>query len=157
MLLGYPTGGSMAVVTKFDDFVRYYAGFVQDDYRLTPKLTLNLGLRFEYESGIREENNQLIVGFDPTAPSPLQQTVANPKILGQVEYAGVNGHPTHTGSPLSLKPAPRFGLAYLLDNKTVLRGGYGIFWAPFSTFKMPSATRRRHQLSLPRTATSLPP
>ena len=42
---------------QFNDFIRYYGGFVQDDFRVTPKLTLNLGLRFEYESGIQEENN----------------------------------------------------------------------------------------------------
>jgi hypothetical protein len=124
MLLGYPTSGSMNVVTSFDDFVRYYGGFVQDDYRITPKLTLNLGIRFEYESGIQERNNKLIVGLNPTAASPL------PGVSGAVEYAGVGGNPTQTGDALSVRPAPRFGLAYQLDGKTVVRGGYGIFWAP---------------------------
>lgn len=129
LLLGDPTGGTQTVVTAFDDFIRYYGGFIYDDYRVTPKLTLNFGLRFEYESGVQEENNKLIVGFNRTAPNPLQQT-ANTPILGQVEYAGVGGNPTQTGTVLSVKPAPRFGFAYAPDTKTVVRGGYGIFWVP---------------------------
>lgn len=128
MLLGYPTSGQMSVVANFDDFIRYFGGFVQDDFRVTPKLTLNFGLRFEYESGVQEENNKLIVGFNPTIASPLSQSGF--PILGGVEYAGVNGNPTQTGNALSVKPAPRFGFAYAANNKTVIRGGYGIFWVP---------------------------
>jgi trimeric autotransporter adhesin len=130
LLLGYPTSGNMTLVTNFDDFIRYYGGFVQDDYRVTPKLTLNFGLRLEHESGIREANNKLIVGFDPTAPSPLQQTISGSQILGQVQYAGVNGNPTETGNALSVRAAPRFGFAYSPNSATVVRGGYGIFWVP---------------------------
>jgi hypothetical protein len=130
LLLGYPTGGSMSVVTKFNDFVRYYGGFVQDDYRITPRLTLNLGLRFEHESGVRESNNKLIVGFNSAAANPLQQNVAGLQIPGEVEYAGVNGNPIESGNPLAVKPAPRIGFAYSANDKTVVRGGYGIFWAP---------------------------
>jgi hypothetical protein len=130
LLLGYPTSGQMSVVTSFDDSIRYYAGFVQDDYRITPKLTLNVGIRLEYESGIREQSNKLVSGFNPTVPNPLQQAVSGLQIPGQVEYAGVNGNPTQTGDALSVKYAPRFGFAYSVDSKTVVRGGYGIFWAP---------------------------
>jgi outer membrane receptor protein involved in Fe transport len=97
LLLGYPTRGQMTIVTGFNDFIRYYGGFVQDDYRVTPKLTLNLGLRLEYESGIGEENNKLVVGFNPNVPSPLQSQVTGLNIPGQVEYAGVNGNPTPDG------------------------------------------------------------
>jgi trimeric autotransporter adhesin len=130
LLLGYPTSGQMSVVTSFNDFIRYYGGFVQDDFRVTPKLTLNFGLRFEYESGIQEANNKLIVGFNPTATNPLQQNVTGLQIPGEVEYAGVNGNPTQTGNELGVKSAPRLGVAYSIDNKTVVRGGYGIFWVP---------------------------
>jgi hypothetical protein len=130
LLLGYPTSGSQTVVTSFDDYVRYYGGFLQDDYRITTKLTLNFGLRFEYESGIQEENNKLIVGFNTAAANPLQQNVTGLSVPGQVEYAGVNGNATQTGNALSVKPAPRFGFAYALNDKAVIRGGYGIFWAP---------------------------
>jgi trimeric autotransporter adhesin len=130
LLLGYPTSGQMSVVAHFNDFIRYYAGFVQDDYRITSKLTLNFGVRLEYESGIQEEKNQLVVGFNPNVPNPLQSQVTGLQIPGEVEYAGVNGNPTQTGNALSVKPAPRFGFAYAPDSKTVVRGGYGIYWAP---------------------------
>jgi hypothetical protein len=130
LLLGYPTSGQMSVVAHFNDFIRYYGGFVQDDYRITSKLTLNFGLRLEYESGIQEEGNHLVVGFNPNVANPLQSVVTGLKIPGEVEYAGVNGNPTQTGNALSVKPAPRFGFAYAADSKTVVRGGYGIFWAP---------------------------
>ena len=130
MLLGYPTSGGMNVVTNFNDFLRYYGGFVQDDFRITSKLTVNFGLRFEHESGIREANNKLIVGFNSTAASPLQQNVTGVQISGQVQYAGVNGNPLETGNALGVKPAPRVGFAYAADGKTVVCGGYGIYWAP---------------------------
>ena len=129
MLLGYPTSGSMAVIGKFDDFVRYYGGFIQDDYRVTPKLTVNFGLRFEYESGIQEENNHLISAFNQTAVNPLA-AAAGILVPGAVGYAGVGGTPTQTGNALNVKPAPRIGVAYSLDSKTVIRAGYGIYWAP---------------------------
>jgi outer membrane receptor protein involved in Fe transport len=108
----------MEIVTPFNDFIRYYGGFVQDDFRVTPKLTLNFGVRLEYESGIQEENNKLVVGFDPTAANPLKVSLS---ILGEVGYAGVNGNRRQTGNALSARPAPRFGLAYAANDKTVVR------------------------------------
>ncbi len=128
LLLGYPSSGQQTVVSTFNDFIRYYGGFIQDDYRVTPKLTVNFGLRLENESGVQEENNKIITRFRTTAASPLSQ--AGFPVVGGVEYAGVNGAPTQTGSPLSIKPGPRVGVAYQLDGKTVLRAGYGIYWAP---------------------------
>ncbi len=110
LLLGYPTSGSQTVVGNFNDFVRYYGGFVQDDFRVTPKLTLNLGIRFEFESGVQEERNKIITGFNTTAASPLSQPGF--PLVGGVEYAGVGGNPTQTGNPLSVKPGPRIGFAY---------------------------------------------
>jgi trimeric autotransporter adhesin len=89
LLLGYPSSGQQTVVSTFNDFIDYYGGFVQDDFRVTPKLTLNLGIRFEFESGVQEENNHIITLFNPTIASPLSQ--ANFPVSGGVEYAGVNG------------------------------------------------------------------
>lgn len=130
LLLGYPTSGSQSVVNNFDNYIRYYGFFLQDDYRFNSKLTFNVGLRLEYESGLREVQNRMISGFDQTAASPLQQNVADPKLVGVVQYAGVNGAPTQTGNPILIKPGPRFGFAYTPNSKTVIRGGYGISWAP---------------------------
>ncbi|MEI9811519.1 MAG: carboxypeptidase-like regulatory domain-containing protein [Acidobacteriota bacterium] len=127
LLLGYPTSGSQSVVSNLDNYLRYYGFFVQDDFRFNSKLTFNVGLRLEYESGIREVNNRLITGFDATAQNPLD---VSPKFKGVVQYAGVNGNPTQTGDPIPVKLGPRFGFAYSPNNKTVIRGGYGISWAP---------------------------
>lgn len=134
LLLGYPVTGSMNVVTSFNNYVRYYGGFLQDDFRVTSKFTVNAGVRFEYESGIRDTNDQLIIAFDRTARNPLSQP--DFPLTGIVRYAGVDGNPTQTFAPKSIKPGPRVGFAYSLNDKTVLRGGYAIFWAPtFFTFQ----------------------
>jgi len=130
LLLGYPNGGSMTVATNFYNYVKYYAGFVQDDWRISSKLTLNLGLRYEYETGPADRNNNFITGFDPKVASPLQATVPDPKIYGGVLFAGVNGNGIHAGNPNGNKLSPRVGFAYSLKSKTAIRGGYGMFWAP---------------------------
>ena len=130
MLLGYPTGGSMTVGTNFYNFVTYTGFFVQDDFRITSHLTLNFGMRIEHESGPADANNKFISGFDPTAVSPLQAAIPELKLNGAVQYAGVNGAPTHAFDPLTAKLGPRFGFAYSASSKMSIRGGYGIFWAP---------------------------
>lgn len=130
MLLGYPTAGSVTSAAKFYNFVKYYAGFFQDDWRVTSKLTLNLGFRYEYETGPAEQDNNFIIGFDPLKASPLQQTVADPKIFGTVLYAGMDGNGTKAGNPNKNKISPRIGFAYALNSNTAIRGGYGLFWAP---------------------------
>ena len=130
MLLGYPTSGSQTVGTNFYNYVNYYGAFVQDDFRVTSRLTINLGIRWEYETGPADKNNKFLIGFDPSPASPLQSTVADPKIFGTLLYAGVNGNPNSTFTPLKTKFGPRGGFAYSLDSKTAIRGGFGIFWAP---------------------------
>jgi hypothetical protein len=131
MLLGYPTGGSQTVGTNFYNFVRYYGFFVQDDIRITSKLTVNFGMRMEHESGPADTNNKFIIGFDTGVASPLAATTGLP-IKGSVLYAGVGGNATHAFDPSAIKWGPRFGFAYAADAKTSFRGGYGIFWAPLS-------------------------
>ncbi|WP_321474554.1 TonB-dependent receptor [uncultured Paludibaculum sp.] len=130
LLLGYPASGSATLSTNVYNYVRYYAGFVQDDFRVNSKLTLNLGLRYEYETGIADRNNNFIVGFDPNKTNPLQANVTGLTLPGVVMYAGLNGNPTRSGDPNKNKFSPRIGVAYSLDSKTTLRGGYGMFWAP---------------------------
>ncbi|MES1257707.1 MAG: carboxypeptidase regulatory-like domain-containing protein [Acidobacteriota bacterium] len=130
MLLGNPTGGSQTVGTNFYNFVNYYGAFVQDDFRATSKLTLNFGIRYEYETGPADRNNKFLIGFDPSVASPLQQTVADPKIYGALLYAGVNGNGSSTFNPQATKFGPRAGFAWSPDSKTAVRGGFGIFWAP---------------------------
>jgi outer membrane receptor protein involved in Fe transport len=71
LLLGNPVAGEVDLTTKLNTYFDYTALFVQDDWRVTPRLTLNLGLRYEAETGLKEDKNQLAVGFDRSATSTL--------------------------------------------------------------------------------------
>ncbi len=128
-LLGYATSGSVQVASRIAVNVHYQAGFLQDDYRITDKLSLNAGLRYEYELGARERNNQYAVGFNRTAVSPLTAT-SGVSTLGGIEFAGVGGSPVHTGNNSHIKFAPRAGFVYQANPTMVVRGGYGVFYAP---------------------------
>ena len=130
MLLGYPTSGQIEASSKLFYLVHYYGGYFQDDFRVSSKLTLNLGLRYEWETGLGEQNNHLAVGFNRTVASPLAAGVTGISPVGGVEFAGLNGTPTTCCDPSHNKLSPRIGFAYSWDSKTTIRGGYGIFWAP---------------------------
>jgi hypothetical protein len=126
-LLGYPASGSIVYATPADYLVDYYAGYAQDEFRLGSTLTLNYGLRYEYEPGVREADNKVTVGFDKNADFPVQ--VPGLALKGGLMYAGQNGYPTHQGKALN-GAAPRGGFAWSLSSKDVVRGGYGFYWAP---------------------------
>jgi trimeric autotransporter adhesin len=145
-LLGYPSSLStresrLSVSTPLNVFTYYYGGYAQDDWRIGSKFTLNYGLRLEHEDGLREQNNNFTVGFDPTMTSalttvtipadPVAGTPARP-VIGGLMYAGVDGTKTTQGNPPGIKWSPRVGAVYSIDPKTILRGGYGLYWAPFN-------------------------
>jgi hypothetical protein len=156
-LLGYPSGQSsrqstFPISTALNIYLNYYGGYAQDDWRITPKLTVNYGLRFEHEDGLREHNNNFSVGFDPKATSSLSSVTipADPvagtparTISGGLMYAGVGGNHTYQGNPPGVKWSPRVGGAYSINSKTVLRGGYGMFWAPFN-YPIPSTSNNNY-------------
>ncbi|ADV81306.1 TonB-dependent receptor [Terriglobus saanensis SP1PR4] len=127
MLLGYPTTGSLVIPAKLAITTAYQATYLQDDWRVTPKLTLNLGFRYEYEPGVHERDNHYAVGFDRNATYAAFGT--GPSATGGVMFAGQNGYGTSTGN-MGSKYSPRAGFAYALDEKTVVRGGYGVFYMP---------------------------
>ncbi len=127
MLLGYPTSGSLVIPAKLAITTDYQATYLQDDWRITPKLTLNMGVRYEYEPGVHERSNHYAVGFNRNVVYNAFGT--GPQAKGGVEFAGVNGNPTTTGNQGS-RINPRGGFAYALDKDTVVRGGYGIFYYP---------------------------
>ena len=139
LLLGYPSSGAVYTSTKLTQFADYYGAYVQDDFRILPKLTLNIGLRWEHETGLQEIHNGILVNFDGSATNPLSANVTGIVPMGIPEYAGTHGK-TSAGNPYTNKWGPRFGFAYQLDAKTVVRGGYGIFWAPQFAIGAPIAT-----------------
>jgi hypothetical protein len=130
LLMGFPSAGSVNTTTKLFDFVRYYSGYVQDDIRLTSKLTVNAGLRYEYETGLGENNNAIAVGFNQSAVNPIAAGVTGVVPYGVIEFAGQNGYPTTCCAPPKTKFGPRAGFALQVLPKTTIRGGWGIFYAP---------------------------
>jgi hypothetical protein len=154
-LLGYPTAdgarqSTMTLTTPLDIFTNYSGAYVQDDWRVSSKFTLNYGLRVEHETGIAEKNNNFTVGFDPNATSALSSVTipgsidpsgntAARTVKGGLMFAGQNGNPTTQGDPPKLKWSPRVGGVWSLDSKTVLRAGYGLYWAPWN-YPVPSST-----------------
>jgi hypothetical protein len=129
-LLGYPSSGAITAATPNNFFIDYYAGYLQDDFRVNPDLTLNVGLRYEFEQGLQEKNDAFTVGFDRDRLWPFL-IPGGPELKGGLMYSGVDGYPTHQSDPSKTKFSPRVGFAWSIDPKTVLRGGYGLFWSPY--------------------------
>jgi hypothetical protein len=138
MLLGYPSSGNIYTSSKLTDIANYYGLYIQDDFRVTSKLTINVGMRWEHEPGVYEQNNGMIVNFDGAAANPLASKVTGISPKGEVVYAGSDK--TNVGNPYGSKWGPRFGLAYQLASKTVIRAGYGVFFAPQFALGSPIAT-----------------
>lgn len=131
ILMGLPSAASYTVTTgAFNQEASYHAVFAQDDVRLTDKLTVNVGLRYEYELGQREQNNRYNVGFDPniTYSYPAANSAITAK--GGLRFAGVGGAPIHCCSQSHVKFSPRAGFAYQVNPRMVVHGGFGVFYAP---------------------------
>ena len=130
LLTGYPYAGDGYLANKLNDYANYYGLYAQDDFRVTPKLTLNYGLRWERELGLQEAHNGLITNFATTAANPLAANVTGLSPKGYVQFAGQGGASVHVGNFSGSKWGPRVGLAYQLTPKTTVRAGYGVFYAP---------------------------
>ncbi len=125
-LLGYPT---TAYVDRNIDpsFVHYYyVGFFQDDWKVSSKLTINAGLRWDYESPAVERYDRMVRSLDFNAASPLQ--VAGLSLKGSVLFANAAGQPRESLNKDFNNFAPRIGAAYKIRDKWVLRGGYGLYY-----------------------------
>ena len=108
----------------------YWAGYAQDDWRLNPKLTLNLGLRYDLDVPRTERYNRMNY-FDPEAPSPLAQQVPGfPNLKGGVVFVGVDGRNRYQYNWDTNNIAPRLGLSYQMNQKTVVRAGYSHIFGP---------------------------
>jgi len=123
-LLGIPDGSvtpspALAMETK------YYAGYVQDDWKVSSTLTVNLGLRYELETPRTDRFNQL-TNFNYNATPPLNAPGLNLK--GALSFVGVNGVSRYQGNIDPNNVAPRLGFAWHVTPKTVIRAGGGIFY-----------------------------
>ena len=146
LILGYPTGGNFQVQSFRTNQAKYYALFMQDDFRPRPNLTINLGLRFEGDLGTTERFSRAVAGFDPSGlngvaaaaqtayakspvaggPSPSQFSAK-----GGLLFEGPGGAAVY--SPKYGYFSPRAGFAWTpagAGHGTVIRGGFGIFVAP---------------------------
>jgi hypothetical protein len=103
--------------------------YVQDEFRVTPKLTLNYGLRYDYQPQLVEPHDD-ISEFDPTVPNP-----GAGNLLGAMTFLGTGPGrlgKRRYGDTWPWGFGPRFGFAYQLSSRTVLRGSYGLFNGPVS-------------------------
>ncbi len=146
LLLGLPQSGDITDDPSYVTTSQYWAFYGQDDWKVTPKLTVNVGLRYDFEVPREEQNNQMVF-WDPTANSPLQ--IYGNRLAGNLAnngetcpYCGnLRGAMTIVGAPgarygrrqgpVQKKDfGPRFGLAYNPNPKIVLRAGAGIVYQP---------------------------
>jgi hypothetical protein len=150
LLLGIPTGGSInnnatTYVTR-----EYYGGYMQDDWKISDRLTINMGLRYEVQLPYLERYNRMNSAFDLGRVNPLSDQIlaawnrdaaaynaTNPKypypapppaFLGAYTFAGVNGYPRRQFYTDWTNLAPRLGFAWRVGDTTVIRGGAGVYY-----------------------------
>ncbi|MGB6474107.1 MAG: TonB-dependent receptor [Candidatus Sulfotelmatobacter sp.] len=151
MLLGYPDGGHVDYNFTIMEGQPAWGIYAQDDWRVTHRLTLNLGLRYDVQRGLRERHNALNRGvcltcLNPVTSDPTYQanvtnaanqsawtaaginTASLSQVLGGIEYAGINGQSRDGYNTDWSNLAPRIGFAFALNPKTVIRGGWGFMF-----------------------------
>lgn len=126
-LLGTPTAGSVGYTTDTTASMNHTALFLQHDWKITSRLTLNLGLRWEYEGPVKDRYN-VFPNFDPEIPSPLRVPGLN--LRGGYVFPGTGGLPKGITEQSWNDFGPRAGFAWQWHPKSVLRGGYGIVHIP---------------------------
>jgi len=113
-----------------DPALRFFSNafFVQDDIKVTPRLTLNIGIRYDYGRP-REEARGFLRGFDPDTPNPAAGGRLG-AVVGAIGQGGLPAANFGLVNPDRSNFGPRVGFAYSLNDKTVIRGGYGIYYSP---------------------------
>lgn len=152
MYLGYPSSGGVDWFYSIMDGYPVFSGYFQDNWRVNHRLTLNLGIRYDVQRGLRERHNHLNRGYCFTCVNPLTNEVAyqtnvanaanitawqaagiNPSSLktvyGGIQFAGHNGQSRDAYNTDWSDVGPRIGFAYAINPKTVIRGGYGIMYS----------------------------
>jgi len=133
MLLGYFTTANYNISIAYAMQQIYMAPYVQDDWRVNDKLTLNLGGRWDYESPFTERYNRMISGFCTTCTNPLQSSLSSLTLKGGLRFVNPNDRYPY---PKELHNwQPRLGAAYSVRPTTVVRAGFGIMF--FNTLETP--------------------
>ena len=147
LLLGLPGSGNIARSADYIEQSGSWGFFVQDDWKLSPKLTVNLGMRYEFETPLHERYNRSALGFDASYAQPISAaaqaayaaiyptisggfTQLPPSafaLRGGMTFAGVGGNDSGLYNTPKNVFMPRVGLAYQLTDKTVIRTGFGMF------------------------------
>ena len=140
-LMGIPTNSTIDTNATYALSNAYFGWFASDTWRVSSKLTLSLGMRIEYEFGRKERYNRAIGYFDPSAVLPISAAAQaayakNPvpelavsafTVTGGSIYPGVNDVSPRLQNG-QLMWLPRLGAAYQINSRTVIRGGYGIYY-----------------------------
>lgn len=124
-MLGTPASGTVGFGAPVTETVKNFTLYAQDDWKVTPRLTLNLGLRWEVEPGITDRYGA-ISNFDPAAT----YTINGVKMTGGLAFPGVGGLSRGHRDAEYTNLQPRLGFAWQAIPKTVIRGGYGITYLP---------------------------
>jgi hypothetical protein len=119
LLLGWTNNASLFVTDILETRTDYYGVYIQDDWKITPRFTLNIGLRWDLDTPRWEKNNRQS-GFDLTKINPVSGTP------GVITFAGMDGVSKYSHDFDKNNFGPRFGFAWRILSKTVVRGGYGI-------------------------------
>jgi hypothetical protein len=128
-LLGYPSGGNVANNSLLMFYMNQASAYIQDDFRMTSKLSLNFGLRWDLQTPQREWLNRMNVGFDSASTYQLGGATAK----GSLIYASDS---RRTGFDTHYRDfQPRFGVAYQVRKKLVFRGGAGLSFLPMDAFR----------------------
>jgi outer membrane receptor protein involved in Fe transport len=130
VLLGTAATGRTAFSPAIAAQFQYYAGYIQDSFHVSPNLTLNLGLRWEFTAG-RTDRYEQLANFDYGGAVPLD--APDLSLRGVLQFPATGGLPrTQTDGDFN-NFAPRFGFSYRLTPRTVIRGGGGVSYAPFQS------------------------
>jgi hypothetical protein len=124
-LIGDPTSGTYTTPAAMALQYFYVAGYIQDEWRVNSRLTLNIGFRYDLETPYTERYNRLTY-FDPTVTSPA--SAADPAALGGLQFVADNTGSRYRSNLDAFRPGPRAGLAYKVSSNMVFRAGFSMMY-----------------------------